>query len=200
MIYLGRPPKQQDQRQRILLAASKVIATVGYEQCSLTDIAQDLDLTRQALYHYFPTKQRIFTEIAITAVKGMYEHVALAVDEKQIATQQLRALMLAHAEYFDSKYWLVNATIAGYGGITRRELERIDEIEAFRNKYEKMLHRVPSSGIHSGEFRNLDVKATGRSIFQLLNITRWYRLGGKKNATDIAKENFKLIIDALSAK
>lgn len=195
---LGRPPKQHAQRERILRAAAKAIATVGYEQCSLGDIAEELDLTRPALYHYFSTKQQIFTEIALTAVQGIYEHVDAAIDEDAGAATQLRTLMIAHAAYFEQNYWLVNATIAGYGGITRRELERIEEIDAFRTKYEKLLHRVLHAGIGSGEFRDIDVRAMSRSIYQLLNITRWYRPGGAKSATDIAGENYELLFRGLS--
>ena len=195
---LGRPPKQQDQRERILRAAAKAIATVGYEQCSLGDIAEELDLTRPALYHYFRTKQQIFTEIALTAVQGMYEHVHAAIDENASAPSQLRALMLAHAAYFEQNYWLVNATIAGYGGITRRELERIEDIDAFRMNYEKLLHRILRAGVTSGEFHDIDIPATGRSVYQLLNITRWYRPGGEKSATDIAGENYVLLCRGLS--
>lgn len=197
---LGRPPKQHDQHDRILHAAAKAIATVGYEQCSLGDIAEELDLTRPALYHYFRTKQQIFTEIALTAVQGMYEYVNAAVDNNATAATRLRALMIAHATYFEQNYWLVNATIAGYGGITRRELERIEEIDAFRTKYEKLLHRVLRAGVASGEFHQLDVRATGRSVFQLLNITRWYRPGGSKSATDIAAENYELLFRGLSRR
>ena len=196
---LGRPPKQHDQRERILRAAAKAIATVGYEQCSLGDIAEELDLTRPALYHYFRTKQQIFTEIALTAVAGIYEPVRGAIYEDAGAASQLRELMIAHAAYFEQNYWLVNATIAGYGGITRRELERIDEIELFRDRYGQLVHGVLVGGIKAGEFKPVDVKATTRSIFQLLNITRWYRPGGEQKARDIASNNFDLIFGGLAA-
>lgn len=191
---LGRPPKQSDQRQRIVNSAAKAIATVGYQQCSLADIAAELDLTRPALYHYFATKQQIFTEIAITAVKGMYQAADDVLDPQLSSTAQLRALMIANGDYFERNYWIVNATIAGYGGITRRELLRIDEIEDYRARYEKLIHRVLRNGIKCGEFRTINVAATTRSIFQLLNITRWYRPGGKKTAVDFAAENFELVI------
>ena len=195
---LGRPPKQRDQRQRILLQAAEIIATVGYEQCSLADIAGELDLTRPALYHYFPTKQQIFTEIAMTAVKGTFEYVNAAIDEKLSCTSQLRALMCAHAQHFENNYWLVNATIAAYGGISRRELEQLNDFEDYRRKYEKLVNTVIRGGIKKHEFRTVDVKETTRSIFQLLNITRWYRPGGARTAVDIASANFDLIIGGLA--
>jgi AcrR family transcriptional regulator len=194
---LGRPPKQGNQRQRILNAAAKLIATIGYEQCSLGDIAKELDLTRPALYHYFSTKQEIFTEITMTIVKEMYAAVSSSVDETQPYAEQLEAVMVAHAEYFESNYWIMIAGTEGYGGISKRNLDRIDEIEKFRGDYEKLLARIIRRGIKSQEFRKVDVKATIVSIYQLLNVVRWYRPGGKKTASDIARENFRLLFGGL---
>lgn len=201
---LGRPPKRTDQKQRILQTAAKSIATLGFEQCSLADIAADLDLTRPALYHYFSTKQQIFTEIALTAVLGIYEFVSAAVhsakSQQCSSTELLKTLMTSHAAYFEEHYWMINATISGYGGIARRELERIEEIDEGRDKYQALLQQILTEGIKNGEFNDVDVDLMGRSIFQLLNITRWYRPGGKKNAVDIALDNFELVIGGLELK
>lgn len=194
---LGRPPKQRDQRLRILQTAARKIATVGYEQCSLAEIATDLELTTPALYHYFPTKQSIFTEIAMTAMKGTYDAVRNAIDSNASCAKQLESLMVAHAEHFDRNYWLVNATITGYAGIARREIERLEEFERFRNRNESVLLSLLRRGIRAGEFRKVDVKATARSIYQLLNITRWYRPGGRRTAADIARGNCELVIGGL---
>ena len=194
---LGRPPKSQDQRERILREAARAFATIGYEQCSLATIANELDLSPPALYHYFPTKQSIFTEIAMTSVKGIFEFVCDALDKKQSFARQLQQMMTAHADYYDQNYWMMNATIAGYGGTTRREIEHITEFEAYRQRYEKLLLGILRGGVSNGEFRKVDIKSTARSILQLLNITRWYRPGGSKSAIDIAAENFDLIYRSL---
>lgn len=173
---------------------------VGYEECSLADIAGGLDLSTPALYHYFPTKQSIFSEIAMITVSGVYEHACEAVDPAQPHGEQLHSLMLAHAEYFDSHYWMFNATIVGYGGIARREIERLAEFEGYRQRYEKLLHRILRGGVRAGEFRALDIKAVARAVFQLLNITRWYRPDGKKRAVDFAAESYDLIYRSLLAE
>ena len=195
----GRPPKRRDQRQRILQTAARLIATVGYEQCSIADIASELELTPPALYHYFPTKQSIFTEVAMTAMRGTYDAVRNAVRKELPAAEQLEALMVAHADHFDSNYWLVNATISAYAGITRREIERIEEFERLRRKNLKVLLGVLRGGIKSGEFREFDCHSMARSIYQLLNITRWYRPGGKRNAVEFARDNYELVIGGLRA-
>lgn len=194
---LGRPPKSQDQRQRILREAAKAMATVGYEQCSLASIAKQLDLTPPALYHYFPTKQSIFSEIAMVTVKGIYEFVSEKINPELSYGEQLRQMMLAHAKYFDDNYWMMIATIAGYGGITRREIEHLDEFEAYRSRYEKMLLALLRGGVRTKEFRDIDVASLARSILQLLNITRWYRPDGTKSAVDFANESFDLVYRSL---
>ena len=194
---LGRPPKSQDQRQRILREAAKAMATVGYEQCSLASIAKQLDLTPPALYHYFPTKQSIFSEIAMVTVKGIYEFVSEKINPQLSYGEQLRQMMLAHAKYFDDNYWMMIATIAGYGGITRREIEHLDEFEAYRSRYEKMLLALLRGGVRTKEFRDIDVASLARSILQLLNITRWFRHDGSKSAVDFANESFDLVYRSL---
>ena len=194
---VGRPPKQIDQRQRILLQAAEVIASVGYEQCSLATIATQLELTRPALYHYFSTKQQIFVEIALASMEGIHAHVTRRLDAKQSPKLQLRSFMLAHAEYFDAHYWLVNATIVGYAGIARRELEPGGRFDSCRKKYERCLYRVLRAGVRDGTFDAIDIKATALSVFQLLNISRWYRPGQGRSAVDIAEANFELIINGI---
>ena len=194
---LGRPPKSQDQRERILREAARAFANIGYEQCSIAIIAKELDLSPPALYHYFPTKQSIFTEIAMTSVKGIYDFVLNELDKEQSFGLQLHQMMTAHARYYEDNYWMMNAVIVGYGGTSRREIEHISEFEAYRQRYEKLLLTILRGGVKSGEFRKVDVKSTARSILQLLNITRWYQPGGSKRAVDIAAENFDLIYRSL---
>lgn len=196
---LGRPPKRENQRDRILLEAARLFAIEGYETCTLDSVARKLELTRPALYHYFATKQAIITEITLTIVREMYEHVRERVDDKASPTDQLRMLMLAHAEYFESNYWMMAAGVIGYGGIARRELTRLDEIQRYRAAYEKLLLSIIRQGIRSGEFRNLDVKATALAVFQLLNVTYWYRPGGKRSAVEFAADNYALLIGGIRA-
>ena len=141
---VGRPPKTANQRQRILVAAAELIARHGYEQCSMEDIAKKLGLTRPALYHYFATKQEIITDIGVTITREMLAHVRARVDSMKSASagEQLEAQMVAHAEYFEANYWMMVAGMTAYGGITRRELSKIDEIDGYRGDYERIIAAI----------------------------------------------------------
>ena len=140
----GRPPKEADQKNRILLEAAKAITSVGYEQCNLQDIASAINLSRPALYHYFSTKQEIFTAIALRSMKGIYQFVLSEVEKEKYALKRLERFFLSHAQYFDENFWMVSATIVGYGGVARRDMSERESFEMFRMKYLDMLKKILS--------------------------------------------------------
>ena len=72
------------------------------------------------------------------------------------------------------------------------------EFETFRRNYEKLVIEILQAGVNDGEFRSIDAKSMTRTIFQMLNITRWYQAGGKKKARDFALESFELVAVAIS--
>ena len=191
---LGRPPKEADQKNRILQEVAKAITSVGYEQCNLQDIANAINLSRPALYYYFSTKQEIFTAIALRSIKGIYQFVSSEVEQEKSALMKLERFFLAHAEYFERNFWMVSATIVGYGGVARRDMSERESFEIFRMKYIDMLKKILEDGVSEGCFEIEDIALVSRSVFQLLNISYWYKPDGKKGAVTIAKENFELFM------
>jgi AcrR family transcriptional regulator len=54
---VGRPPKMEAPRERILAEATRLFSRAGYEATSLQEVAAAVGITKAAVYHYFPTKQ-----------------------------------------------------------------------------------------------------------------------------------------------
>ncbi|MER5970639.1 helix-turn-helix domain-containing protein [Streptomyces sp. NPDC002055] len=68
----GRP-RRGDTRQRIQDVALELFAEQGYEKTSLREIAEQLDVTKAALYYHFKTKEDI--------VLGIFEDLSRPLDE-----------------------------------------------------------------------------------------------------------------------
>ncbi|WP_432097369.1 TetR/AcrR family transcriptional regulator [Streptomyces sp. bgisy100] len=68
----GRP-RRGDTRQRIQDVALELFAERGYEKTSLREIAEQLDVTKAALYYHFKTKEDI--------VLGIFEDLSRPLDE-----------------------------------------------------------------------------------------------------------------------
>jgi AcrR family transcriptional regulator len=58
---LGRPvgANGEQTRRRIITAAMRCVAEVGYSQATIREIARAADMTSGSLYHYFPNKSEL---------------------------------------------------------------------------------------------------------------------------------------------
>ena len=58
---LGRPvgASGEQTRRRIITAAMRCVAEVGYSQATIREIARAADMTSGSLYHYFPNKAEL---------------------------------------------------------------------------------------------------------------------------------------------
>jgi AcrR family transcriptional regulator len=58
---LGRPvgANGEQTRRRIITAAMRCVAEVGYSQATIREIARAADMTSGSLYHYFPNKAEL---------------------------------------------------------------------------------------------------------------------------------------------
>lgn len=66
-------PRRGDTRQRIQDVALGLFAEQGYEKTSLREIAEQLDVTKAALYYHFKTKEDI--------VVSLFQDLARPIDE-----------------------------------------------------------------------------------------------------------------------
>jgi AcrR family transcriptional regulator len=58
---LGRPAgaDSEESRRRIITAAMRCVAEVGYSQATIREIARAAEMTSGSLYHYFPNKSEL---------------------------------------------------------------------------------------------------------------------------------------------
>src|SRR5713101_2106756 len=72
----GAPPSDEtgdvtDRREQILQAARKLFADQGFRETNLNDVATQLGFRRQAVYHYFRSKDEILYELIDRAGQAM---------------------------------------------------------------------------------------------------------------------------------
>ena len=65
--------KSIERRQRILDAAARALAEVGYSEAKLSDIAQEAGTHAGSLYYYFPSREDLVKEVLITSLDRISE-------------------------------------------------------------------------------------------------------------------------------
>jgi len=63
---------------RILSAAESIFARFGFRRASMSEIAEEAGLTRQALYHHYPSKEALFRAVVEQLHELAYEAEAAA--------------------------------------------------------------------------------------------------------------------------
>src|SRR5579872_5011910 len=63
-------------RERILDAAMETFARYGYRRASMDQVADTADLTRQALYHHFESKEALFRAVVEALHEGALQAAA----------------------------------------------------------------------------------------------------------------------------
>src|SRR5712672_3617013 len=60
----------------ILMGAARAFARGGYDATNMEQIARECGLAKGHIYHYFRSKEEIFTEIRIDSVRRIIEKLA----------------------------------------------------------------------------------------------------------------------------
>ncbi|WP_329613337.1 TetR/AcrR family transcriptional regulator [Streptomyces brevispora] len=124
--------------QEILDAAERHITENGPAALSLRAIARDLGMTVQALYHYFPSREALVTELITKAYGDLADAVQAAVDTAPddpvlprlvIAAEGYRRWAVAHPERFQLLYGTpLRDYAAPVDGPTTRAMRRMSAI------------------------------------------------------------------------
>jgi AcrR family transcriptional regulator len=80
---------------RILSAAENIFARFGYRRASMSQIAEEAGLTRQALYHHYPSKEALFRAVVEQLHEFAYEAEAAAGLEQEQAGGGLADILAA---------------------------------------------------------------------------------------------------------
>ena len=80
---------------RILSAAENIFARFGFRRASMSQIADEAGLTRQALYHHYPSKEALFRAVVEELHEHAYEAEAAAGLDQEQAGKGLADILAA---------------------------------------------------------------------------------------------------------
>lgn len=91
---LGRPvgAKGEETRERILAAAMRCVAEVGYSRATIREIARLADMTSGSLYHYFPNKSELIKATFINVAETAVPRLSAAADRAEGVVDKLVAI------------------------------------------------------------------------------------------------------------
>ena len=188
-----------DQRTLILEVSAQLFGHRGVDGTSITDIAEQVHLSKATIYHYFVSKDEIYFEIVMSTLERLVASLQAAVSSAEAPDDQLRSYMRAYARFLEENFWAFTTMSIGFGGI-QRDNQRSRAIQ-LRKQAREILRDIIRSGAKTGAFRKTDVSTTSVAILSMLNwMLRWYNHRGPKRAIQFAADFADLTIQGLIAR
>ncbi|MGB0921610.1 MAG: TetR/AcrR family transcriptional regulator [Alphaproteobacteria bacterium] len=170
-------------RLEILRTAARMFSEKGYHQCSLTDVADALNLTKPALYYYAKSKDELLFECGRIALGNLADAVNDAKTRDLTGREQLDIFFQNYAEMICDDFGrclvVTEPRDLGPEGRTTNVKGRRDIEAEVRSMFER--------GIKDGSIRKCDVKLTTSMLFGAFNsVAGWYREDGRLTPKTIA--------------
>ncbi|MEZ5175554.1 MAG: TetR/AcrR family transcriptional regulator [Acidimicrobiia bacterium] len=175
-----------DTRDRIRLEGAALFRRKGFNGTSMSELAEAVGITKSSLYHHFPSKQALLSEIIERTVRRVTPLVEDVADMHVPAAERLRLAVILHTvgaiedrdavacftdegRYLDTEYMAAHL--------------------ARRDAYEAVFRRLLEEGYEAGEFVAQDFGVAVKAILGMCNsVIRWYRPDGAKTAHEIAED------------
>ncbi len=186
-----------DTRDRIRREAATLYRKNGFHGTSMQDLATVVGITKSSLYHHYPSKQALLSEIVEATVARVAPLVRAAAESDRPAVERLHLAVHLHTVEAIRDQDAVACFI--------EEGRHLDSVYlephiAKRDLYEQYFRRILQEGVTSGEFRPLDVPLTAMAILGLCNsVVRWFRREGKHTSEEIANEFADLAVRGVIA-
>src|SRR5271163_2366879 len=169
--------KAKERRREILMGAARAFAHGGYDATNMDQIARECGLAKGHIYHYFRSKEEIFTEIRIDAVNRIIEKLtgiaSAAGDDSELALRGAISAVIARIFDEEEGYEL------GLPDPVSLSPQNRKRIRTLGRRYEQMFANIVRKGIGQGIFVPGDPKLMTFVILRAaFTVANWYREGG----------------------
>lgn len=194
--------KSQDEqyelkRQAVIAAASRAFGHHGYQNVSLDDIAESLNVTKPALYHYIKNKQELLYECHNMAMDIGDQVLEQAIATGKTGLERLKHFLLIYIQELTSEMG-ASAVLHEYSAMVPNERKRII---ARRREFDRRLRGLIQEGIDDKTITQCDPKlAVFWFMGAITTIPRWFISDGDLSGTDIAEAFVQFLVRGIQAR
>jgi len=155
--------KREQARQEILQTAQLLMRAGGVEAVTLASVAGELGMTKQAIYHYFPSKEALIRRLVTTLVDDEVNALLAAVEAADSGESTLGTLVRAFYDHY------------------------IGNLDALRFVYcQSQLYATPDHGMDQGTVRD-EINPRTQHLFDKLEA----RLVADRKLTKAKRERLR---------
>lgn len=188
---------RKSRRGEILQCFTEMVAERGYDEVSVRDVAEALDISKGTILHHFRSKESLLEQLNSDYMRRRLAEAEefLAAFDDPVDQLQLIVYQLMLSQQDDRA-----ATVAFSREIVRSaEEEVMAEVRAMRDEYSALVIDIIRRGVESGVFDDVDPRLTALQVFGMCNWSwTWFRPEGRWPASKIAGEFCRSLIGGIT--
>lgn len=194
--FANRRRDPATKREAVLKTAAQLFLEKSYGRTSMNDVAERLNITKPALYHYFDNKEVILLECYRLGVGLIEEILNDIADHCGNGLKKVEAFIHSYATVMTVNFGRCVMRL-DEGDLTS---EARTEVRAYKKKIDRRLRAFIQEGIDDGSIAPCDVKIAAFSIAGALNwICMWYEPNGAMSPEEIAAQFARTLTQGLGA-
>ena len=194
----GNEARKESRRQEILRIASRIFREKTYDGTTLKDIADSVGMLKGSLYYYISSKQELFSDIIVEAVKVLGDSLE-GVDRAKLApVERLRAIIRAHVrfsvDYQDTEILFLTG---------RHIISSLHMVELTRlfERRDRLLIGTLKEAVKEGAYPPMNTRLVALAIVGMCNsVAFWYNASGPSAYEEIGEVFFDLVNRGLVRK
>jgi AcrR family transcriptional regulator len=183
-------------REAVLNTAAQLFLERSYSRTSMNDVADRLNITKPALYHYFNNKEDILIacyRLGVGLIEATLNEIA---DHGGTGLQKVEAFIRSYAIVMTVNYGRCVMRL-DEGDLTSGART---EVRTYKKKIDRRLRAFIQEGIDDGSIASCDTKIAAFSIAGALNwICMWYEPDGVLSPEEIAAQFARTLTQGLVA-
>jgi AcrR family transcriptional regulator len=181
--------------RRLMQAAVRSFADVGFHATTTRDIATAAGMSPAALYVHFPSKAALLFEIS----RSGHEQTLALVQELTAGdgdpTTKMRSLVESFVAWHAREHTVARVVQYELGALPEREYAIV---AALRRRIEQAVRTLIADGVRAGAFQVPDEKSAARAVLSLgIDVARWYTDRARKTPRALGREYATLVLRML---
>lgn len=172
-------------RQEIFDAAALLMQQRGFVGTTIEEVAQQLELTKAALYYYVSNKEELLYEILGQTLRLAVERVTAIERSKAAPAQKMAEVIETFVRLVAERPQFFTVYFQEKGHLAREHLQAVTRTE---RRIVDTVERIYKRGVADGSFRRLDPAAAGFGLLGLCFwVYQWYRPQGRLSVEDVVR-------------
>jgi TetR/AcrR family transcriptional regulator, cholesterol catabolism regulator len=181
--------------QKVIDTAAELFHKKGFKSATLDGLAQELGVSKTALYRYVSSKEHLLAMVYGQAFEKIFERIE-GISAMDVAPdEKLRLILRHHIKNITIKYpALFSVFFAEENQLPEKDFEKI-RVE--KRKYSKIIEDIIKEGIARGVFRPMDPRLQSNAILGMCNwVYKWYRPNSATYSPDQVADHFIALLEA----